>query len=78
MRVVKIALWIFRKWLNHGALQDLDKDDYVPEPFRKVNPEELHAMQSQQKKGMKDTDKKRAKRLADLGFEMEHSGEVLF
>ena len=58
--------------------QDLDKDDYVPQPFRKVDPDELHAMRSQQKKETGDADKKRAKRLADLGFEMEHSGEVLF
>lgn len=65
-------------WLTVWTMQDLDKDDYVPQPFRKVDAEELHTMQSQQKQEIKETDKKRAKRLADLGFEMEHSGEVLF
>ncbi|KAK4694690.1 hypothetical protein P7C71_g2932, partial [Lecanoromycetidae sp. Uapishka_2] len=58
--------------------QDLDKDDYIPEPFKKVSAEEVHALQREETKSRKKTDKARAKKLQGLGFEAEHSGEVLF
>lgn len=57
---------------------DLDKDDYVPEPFRKVSAEEAHALKIKQTQDRKQPDKIRAKKLQELGFEAEHSGEILF
>ena len=61
-----------------SRIQDLDKDDYIPEPFRKVSAEEAHAMQIKQTQDRKQTDKVRAKKLQELGFEVEHAGEILF
>ena len=58
--------------------QDLDKDDYIPEPYRKVSPEEVHALTVKANNEQKQTDKVRAKKLQKLGFEVEHSGEILF
>ncbi|MCJ1350101.1 MAG: SM-like, degradation of cytoplasmic mRNAs and positively regulates transcription initiation [Icmadophila ericetorum] len=57
---------------------DLDKDDYIPEPYRKAPPEEIHSLSVAEKIERKSKDKVRQARLADLGFEAEHSGEVLF
>lgn len=57
---------------------DLDKDDYIPEPYRKVSPEEVHALSVKVNKEKKQADKVRAKKLQKLGFEVEHSGEILF
>ncbi|KAF6230371.1 hypothetical protein HO133_004713 [Letharia lupina] len=36
---------------------DLDKDDYIPEPYRKVSPEEVHALSVKVNKEKKQTDK---------------------
>ncbi|KAL9031377.1 MAG: hypothetical protein Q9196_000594 [Gyalolechia fulgens] len=57
---------------------DLDKDDYIPEPFRKVSAEEVHALTVKKNQAMKRSDKIRQAKLQELGFEAEHSGEVLF
>lgn len=57
---------------------DLDKDDYIPEPYRKVSPEEVHALTIKVNHEKKQTDKAREKKLQKLGFEVEHSGEILF
>jgi U6 snRNA-associated Sm-like protein LSm1 len=57
--------------------QDLDKDDYVPEPFRKATPKEVHSLSKQQAQERKIKEKVRIKKLGELGFEVEHSGEVL-
>ena len=58
--------------------QDLDKDDYVPEPYRQVSDNEAYEMQKQEKDDRKAADKSRAKKLHGLGFEVEHAGETLF
>lgn len=58
--------------------QDLDKDDYIPEPFRKVSAEEVHALMVEEQKEKKKKEKIRAKKLHRLGFDIEHSGEILF
>ena len=60
------------------TLQDLDKDDFIPEPFRKASPEEVHALTVKKNQANKRGDKLRQARLQALGFEAEHSGEVLF
>ncbi|KAL8679102.1 MAG: hypothetical protein Q9186_004597 [Xanthomendoza sp. 1 TL-2023] len=57
---------------------DLDKDDYIPEPFRKASPEEVHALTVKKNQDNKRSDKTRLAKLQALGFEAEHSGEVLF
>ncbi|KAK3173008.1 hypothetical protein OEA41_006336 [Lepraria neglecta] len=57
---------------------DLDKDDYIPEQFRKVSAEEAHAMKVKEAKEKQHTDKAKAKKLHSLGFEVEHTGEILF
>ncbi|MCJ1274800.1 SM-like, degradation of cytoplasmic mRNAs and positively regulates transcription initiation [Puttea exsequens] len=57
---------------------DLDKDDYIPPPFKQVTPEDVHARMVEETKRRKETDKAKAKKLQGLGFEAEHSGEILF
>ncbi|KAL8646771.1 MAG: hypothetical protein Q9226_006722 [Calogaya cf. arnoldii] len=57
---------------------DLDKDDYIPEPYRKVSPEEVHALTVKKNQSTKRSDKVRQAKLQALGFEAEHSGEILF
>ncbi|KAL8749551.1 MAG: hypothetical protein Q9199_007618 [Rusavskia elegans] len=57
---------------------DLDKDDYIPEPYRKASPEEVHALTVKRAQNTKRSDKIRQAKLQALGFEAEHSGEILF
>ncbi|MCJ1392462.1 SM-like, degradation of cytoplasmic mRNAs and positively regulates transcription initiation [Xylographa bjoerkii] len=57
---------------------DLDKDDYIPEPFRKASAEEVHSLSVARKAERKKGEKAKEKRLGDLGFEVEHTGEVLY
>ncbi|MCJ1472078.1 SM-like, degradation of cytoplasmic mRNAs and positively regulates transcription initiation [Lambiella insularis] len=57
---------------------DLDKDDYIPEPFRKASPEEVHALSVAQNVERKKGEKLKEKRLGELGFEVEHTGEILY
>ena len=57
--------------------QDLDKDDYIPEPYRKASPEEVHQLHLKEMQESKQTDKIRQSKLKELGFEVEHNGEVL-
>ncbi|CAL8580456.1 hypothetical protein XPA_006179 [Xanthoria parietina] len=57
---------------------DLDKDDYIPEPYRKASPEEVHALTVERNKNTRRSDKIRQAKLQALGFEAEHSGEILF
>jgi len=57
---------------------DLDKDDYIPEPFRKASAQEVHALSVAQAAERKRMDKVRVKKLGEQGFEVEHAGEILF
>ncbi|KAL9008296.1 MAG: hypothetical protein Q9173_006567 [Seirophora scorigena] len=57
---------------------DLDKDDYIPEPYRKASAEEVHALRVRRDQLSRRSDKARQMKLQELGFEAEHSGEVLF
>ncbi|KAI9675097.1 MAG: SM-like, degradation of cytoplasmic mRNAs and positively regulates transcription initiation [Caeruleum heppii] len=67
------------KALNADApdSQDLDKDDDIPPPYKKAPMDRVFAMQKQEQKDRKRTDKKRLERLQALGFEGENQGEVL-
>lgn len=58
--------------------QDLDKDDYIPPPFKQASPEEVHQLNLKQVAERKAKEKWRGKKLGQEGFEMEHGGEVLF
>ncbi|MCJ1309113.1 SM-like, degradation of cytoplasmic mRNAs and positively regulates transcription initiation [Agyrium rufum] len=57
---------------------DLDKDDYIPPGYTRASPEDVHAANKAQSSSRKSKDKAREKKLSDLGFEAEHSGEILF
>ncbi|KAI9760242.1 MAG: hypothetical protein M4579_001755 [Chaenotheca gracillima] len=56
---------------------DLDKDDYIPEPFRQTSPEHVFSLQKKEQEERKRTNKSRNERLQALGFEGENMGEVL-
>ncbi|CAF9926995.1 MAG: SM-like, degradation of cytoplasmic mRNAs and positively regulates transcription initiation [Heterodermia speciosa] len=56
---------------------DLDKDDYIPEPYRKASPEEVHQLHLKEMQESKRSDKTRQSKLKELGFEVEHNGEIL-
>ncbi|KAL9127317.1 MAG: hypothetical protein Q9217_003779 [Psora testacea] len=58
--------------------QDLDKDDYIPEPYRQVSEMRAYELQEAEKEERKVTEKVNAKKLQTLGFEAEHAGEILF
>ena len=58
--------------------QDLDKDDYIPEPYQEASIETVHAMQKKEREEKKAKDKAKRGRLLAMGFEAEHSGEVIF
>lgn len=57
--------------------QDLDKDDYVPPPFQLAPVEKVFALKKAEDAEKKTTDKRRHKKLAEYGFEGEHSGEAI-
>ncbi|KAL9067633.1 MAG: hypothetical protein Q9157_006749, partial [Trypethelium eluteriae] len=55
--------------------QDLDKDDYVPEPYQEAPIETVHATQRKEQENRKNKDKAKREKLLTMGFEPEHSGE---
>ncbi|EER25486.1 U6 snRNA-associated Sm-like protein LSm1, putative [Coccidioides posadasii C735 delta SOWgp] len=57
---------------------DLDKEDDIPEPYRQAPYKEVLEMKQREDSERKRTDKRRGGKLQTLGFEAEHSGEVLF
>lgn len=57
---------------------DLDKDDHIPEPFRRVTEEEAHEMEKRERTDREKKGQVQAKELQKLGFEIEHVGETLF
>ena len=69
---------VFRIIRRELTLQDLDKDDYIPPPYRLAPAAEVHRLILQQAAERKDREKRRQKKLGEHGFEMEHSGEILF
>lgn len=56
---------------------DLDKDDYVPAPFEQGPVEKVFALKKAEEQDRKKTDKRKHKKLAELGFEGEHQGEAI-
>ena len=58
--------------------QDLDREDDIPTSVTKAPFEEVFELKKQEDSKRKTGDKKRNAELSALGFEPEHSGEILF
>jgi len=58
-------------------LKDLDKDDYIPAPYQLASVEKVFALKKAADAERKKVEKKRGKKLAELGFEGEHQGEAI-
>ncbi|KAK4984559.1 hypothetical protein LTR50_006523 [Elasticomyces elasticus] len=56
---------------------DLDKDDYIPPPFKKAPVEEVFLLKKRELEETKRTDMVKQRKLAALGFEAEQSGEAI-
>lgn len=48
--------------------QDLDKDDYVPEPYKKGDVDEVYTLYKQESEAKKAKDKSKLKAMTGLGF----------
>ncbi|THV94815.1 Sm-like ribonucleo protein [Aureobasidium pullulans] len=59
------------------ALQDLDRDDYVPPTFQQAPLDQVFELHKQEQAQKKKQEKMRHKKLAAYGFEGEHSGEAI-
>ncbi|KAI9741391.1 MAG: SM-like, degradation of cytoplasmic mRNAs and positively regulates transcription initiation [Cirrosporium novae-zelandiae] len=57
---------------------DLDKEDVVPPPYQLGEVKEVFALQKEERATQKKLSKAQKDKLHELGFEGEHSGEVLF
>ncbi|KAL4876046.1 hypothetical protein BJY04DRAFT_200488 [Aspergillus karnatakaensis] len=57
---------------------DLDKEDDVPPNLTKAPFKEVFELKKKEDNERKSNDKKRNNKLQGLGFEAEHSGEILF
>jgi U6 snRNA-associated Sm-like protein LSm1 len=72
-------MWIRQKLYTQPAFthanQDLDKDDYIPAPYQQGSVEQVFALKKQEDLEKKSADKSKQRRLANLGFEGEHTGE---
>jgi hypothetical protein len=58
--------------------QDLDREDEIPTSVTKAPFEEVFELKKKEDSQRKAGDKKRHRELSALGFEPEHSGEILF
>ncbi|OQO09180.1 hypothetical protein B0A48_06071 [Cryoendolithus antarcticus] len=56
---------------------DLDKDDYVPEPYKLAPVGEVFALKKAEDAKAKKADLSKQKKLAAIGFESEHHGEAI-
>lgn len=63
--------------LGPPSLQDLDKDEYIPEQYSQASPEEVHALSTKEGQDRKRLDKITQTKMQELGFEVENIGEVL-
>ncbi|KAF7588691.1 SM-like, degradation of cytoplasmic mRNAs and positively regulates transcription initiation [Aspergillus hancockii] len=57
---------------------DLDKEDDIPPHVQKAPVQEVFELKRKEDNTRKNGDKKRQGKLQGLGFEAEHSGEILF
>lgn len=56
---------------------DLDRDEYVPEPYTLADVEQVRALRRQETELRKSREKREMTRLKSLGFEGEKSGEAV-
>lgn len=56
---------------------DLDKDDYVPEPYEAATVEKVFALKKAEDQERKKSDKRKNKKLSGFGFEGENQGEAI-
>lgn len=54
---------------------DLDKDDYVPEPYELAPVEKVFALKKAEDMDRKKMEKRKGKKLGELGFDYEGGGE---
>ncbi|KAF7887652.1 hypothetical protein BTUL_0001g01300 [Botrytis tulipae] len=57
---------------------DLDKDDEAPPGYEKADAEVVHKLDKERRAMEAKRDKNRLRKLAELGFEGENSGEAIF
>ncbi|RJE18223.1 Small nuclear ribonucleoprotein [Aspergillus sclerotialis] len=57
---------------------DLDREDDIPPNIQKASFQEVFELKKKEDSGRKQHDKKKNSKLQNLGFEAEHSGEILF
>jgi len=53
---------------------DLDKDEYVPEPYREAPVEKVYALKTEEDAERKRSEKSKHKKLAEMGFEGDFAG----
>lgn len=58
-------------------IKDLDKDDYIPEPYKAAPVEEVFELHKQEQALKKKQNKSKEKKLQALGFEGEVVGESI-
>ena len=77
---VALTWYMMCQWLTQycSRLQDLDREDEIPSTVTKAPFEEVFELKKQEDNKRKSGDKKRHTELSALGFEPEHSGEILF
>lgn len=63
---------------NTFHTQDLDREDDIPPTLTRAPFEEVFELKKKEDAKRKTGDKKRYDELQALGFEPEHSGEILF
>ncbi|KAF1989074.1 Sm-like ribonucleo protein [Aulographum hederae CBS 113979] len=56
---------------------DLDRDDYIPEPYKLTNQRELHKICKEETIQRKKREVRRARKLRKFGFEGDNGGEGL-
>lgn len=57
---------------------DLDKDDDAPPGYERADPDLVHRLVKEREAREAKRDKNRLRKLAELGFEGENSGEAIF
>lgn len=57
--------------------KDLDKDDYVPEPYKEEAPKAVNALHKREAKDKKEKERRGRTKLQALGFEGEF-GDAAF
>lgn len=75
--IVRSAFSYHGSTATNVALQDLDRDDYVPPTFQQAPLDQVFELHKQEQAQKKKQEKMRHKKLAAYGFEGEHSGEAI-